>query len=557
MLTFVALVLVANPTWVTDTKMKPPAKPLVLSGQGAPTDIMIVVAKKKTTLTVAGPAKLTITLIGIAEKKGKNPGTAGAVEVKLDKSKPQKVTFPAEIATFTIDKKPRWTATPPQVVELNLTDGKHTLQLTPAPTVKLGFGLGIAIAQEAAKLPEVATAEPVPPPDQPPPPPESSPAQPSPAAGGGEEPALAGNGAEPDIMGGPSAVPEPAPLGTEGYTFVGSPPPLTTLTGPKGSEKLLKVSINDGLELNALGPGRMIFDIHAHRDKDQQESLKPVIVGVMIDDVLIQTLSVDQPASPDLKATGETYTPSLRVTLRVPVEPGSHRVRLTLSDSAILGASIRPRFEALSSAEEPTVLSAEVARSEDLKAAAPLPEVYGSGGLSLLVAGWAPTAFPQAGAMAELDLNFQIPVAGPRLAAGLWVGYGRVDYNHNYADDRRTSGVSRSHLQVTNIPVFLEVRWSAPIAAPFGLEAGVGGGVLLTRIVDRSAGGTNDPGLKPVAGGVLQATGLYELGPGALLLKVQLIASKPSKSDVVRTFDAGGAVASLGYRLTFGKGNAQ
>jgi len=122
-------------------------------------------------------------------------------------------------------------------------------------------------------------------------------------------------------MGGPSNVPEPAPLGTEGYAFVGSPPPLTTITGPKGTEKLLKVSITDGLELDALGPGRMIFEIHAHRDKNQAESLKPVIVGVMIDDVLIQTLAVDQPASPELKAAGESYTPSVRVTLRVPVEP--------------------------------------------------------------------------------------------------------------------------------------------------------------------------------------------------------------------------------------------
>jgi len=76
--------------------------------------------------------------------------------------------------------------------------------------------------------------------------------------------------------------------------------------------------------------------------------------------------------------------------------------------------------------------------------------------------------------------------------------------------------------------------------------------MLLARLSDHSAGGTNDPGLKAIAAGVLQATGLYELGPGALLLKVQLIASQPSKSEVVESFSAGGATASLGYRLTFG-----
>jgi hypothetical protein len=147
-------------------------------------------------------------------------------------------------------------------------------------------------------------------------------------------------------------------------------------------------------------------------------------------------------------------------------------------------------------------------------------------------------------------------VAGPRLAAGLWAGFGRVDYNRNYPDDRSTSGVSRSRLALTTIPVLVEARWSAPIAAPFGVEVGIGGGVILARAVAHSAGGTHDPGLKVLGAGVVQATGLYELGPGVLLLRLQLLTSQPMKTDTVKTFNAGGAMASLGYRFTFGKNSA-
>src|SRR5207247_2442202 len=84
----------------------------------------------------------------------------------------------------------------------------------------------------------------------------------------------------------------------------------------------------------------------AQRAQEQADSLRPVIVGLLIDEVLAQTISMDQPATADFRSEGAAYALSARATLRAPIAAGHHRVRLTLSDNAVLGVSMRPRFSA-------------------------------------------------------------------------------------------------------------------------------------------------------------------------------------------------------------------
>ncbi len=565
MLSLTLAAALAVPPWVTETAPKPPTKEFVVVGSGAPADLVLVQPKKPTAFTVKGPGKATVTLVGLGARKGKKAQPPGFVRIRLDQGIPEKVDLP-ENPVFSVQGKANLAAMTPFAKTLDLTAGEHQIVImaiggrvgvavridvtttgapeTPGPVVATGGETPVESLPTGTNTSGVGGAEPAPAPSAEPP--AATPLASEPAlAAGSDEP-------EPDLAAAPTQVAEPAPIGTEGYTFVGSPPPLTTILGPQGADKFLAVSINDGLVLEAIGPGVMLFDIHAHRAEATPESLRPVIIGVMIDDVLLQTLSVDQPAAKDLKVEGATYTPSLRVTLRVPIEPGSHRVRLSLSDAAVLGASIKPRFQTLSAADEPGLLSAEAARAKDLRAYAPAVEVYGAAGVGPLVSAFVPTSANRAGAMVLADANLQIPVAGPRLAIGLWAGIGRTDHSQPFADDRRTSGESRAYLSHTLLPAFVELRWSAPLTVPFGLETGVGGGVLVAMTEMRAAGATSQADTKVVAAVTAQATGFYEMGPGALMVRLQFIASQPANTEVVRHYDYGGALLSLGYRFTFG-----
>ncbi|MBI5508886.1 MAG: hypothetical protein HY903_09045 [Deltaproteobacteria bacterium] len=552
MLSALLFVALLQPAPAAGYTLTPSLTPLALTGDDAPADALWLAPKKKVTVVLSGPTKLTLTFVGLADKKSKKPVTTGGVTVKVDREAATQIVFAKAVPGLEVTTKATG-AVAAAVVEkrdLALGVGPHLLQISPGPGAKHGVGLVITTTPEAvAPPPSPPTAEVTPDTSPAPevvaaPPPPPLPAGPAPVE------STTGAAAEPDIMAGPAATPASA-VDAAGYTFIGPPPPLATIVGPRGNDKLLKVSLAEGLELQAVGPGTMVFTIHAHRDPAVQESMQPVIVGVLVDEILIQTLSVDQPPSNELRFEGETYTPAVRVTLRVPVEPGLHRVRLTLSDSAVLGASIRPELQPLAPSEEPSVVSAEMARARDLRAQAPAVETHGNTGVGLLVGGQLPASLGAAGFAAQLDASFPIPVVG-RLAAGLSVAFAQVSDSIRYADPRSRSGASTADIRLRTVPILVEARFAAPVSDPFGVEVGAGGGVMLASAAVESGDASANGGLKALGTAVLQTTVLFGIGPGAVLAKVQGMVSQPLNAGVVRNFSPAGVSVTLGYRLTFG-----
>ncbi len=536
-------VVLGLPSWVDENTTRPRPAPLPITGETAPEDLVHVRPKKKTTLQLTGPLTLELTVVGLREKRGPRLLPPGKATIRLGRAKPIAVRPSKTTTNWTVAKRPRWLPTEPVTLTLEVPAGRQRLIITPHASARLGFGLGLRVlppADAAATPPE---ADLPPPSAEPPAPPPVEPAvDPS-------EPALPDD--EPEMLGAPAIVPEPEVLAAAGFA-VPTPPAQITVRGPNGDEPFYRVGIDDGLGLDSVGPGVLQFDIHALRDERQLESLKPVIIGVMVDEVLLQTLAVDRPASPVYQIVGESAAPSERVTLRMPIDAGAHRVRLTLSDTAVLGTAIRPTFVDATAVTEPGLLSAEVARAADLTPVA-LPEVYGSVALGLLGGVLVPAAGRSVGWLSQLDTDFAVPVAGPRFSLGLTAGFGQVEDPRRYPDSRLSAGRGRVNLRWNHLPLLAVARWSVPLPRPWGIEVGLGGGVCLAWGELRARQAVITQPLAVAPAGVGQLTLMLELGPGALVLRGSHTLAMPIDTGRVRGYDLGGSFAGLGYRFIFGQ----
>ncbi|MFC1609358.1 hypothetical protein ACFL6C_00230 [Myxococcota bacterium] len=529
MLPLVLTTLVAAPAWATDLEVSPPPADLLLQGKGAPAEVGHIRRKKKLVIRIEGPAKLVLRFVGLRERLGKKIRSPGKATVQVDKEKRKVVRLKNKRRKkWAVAKHPRWLPTGERMLSLEIDEGSHTILIRAQSSARVGVGIIIDREPGTAAQPTPDAAD-------------ATPQIGDPTESVEIEPA------EPSLMTAPSSI---APV-EPGFSVPGSMP-SHTLAGPHGEETFFRVGIEKGMVLDAFGPGQLLLDIHAHRHDSQPESLRPIIIGVMVDDVLLQTLAVDQGASRVYRTSEPDFAPSDRVTLRVPLGTGTHQVRLTLSDSAVLGASIRPRFEALMSASEPGILTAEVARADDLVIKTTLPEVYGTVAVGALGAGFLPTNLSHFGYLAQIDTDFAIPVAGPHFSMGLSAAFCRVEEPRTFPDRRADKGSAHVNLTLTSMPIFAEARWAAPLPPPWGVQVGLGGGALLVWPAVRALRATAKDPLEVTPAGVGQVTFMLEAGPGAFVLRVGFMVAKPIDSDSLSTFDAGGGFAGLGYRFIFG-----
>ncbi len=534
MVQLVLTTLLAAPGWTADLRPTPALEELTIAGDGAPAGVVRLPPRGVVELTIDGPAAITLRLIGLREKRGLRLRRPGRATVRVDRGK-RTILRPKRRARkgWSVEGRPRWVPTRERRTVVEVDEGAHVLQIR-----LRGARVGMALAVEVERPETVVPAPPEPPPEPPPPPP----APPAPAEAP-EEPPLPGPGTEPDepARDPPAAPPEPS-------VRLLTRAPQQTIQGPDGRGEFVAASVEQGLLLEVIGPCILVLDLHAHRSNAEAASLRPVIVGVMIDEVLLQTVAVDQAASDDY-STDAPYQVSERVTLRVPVEAGTHELRLTLSDAAVLGMSVRAQLQA--STPEPGLLSTTGARAADLRARDP-DEVYGTLGVGAIGAAFLPSGLTHFGWMVRGEVDLAIPIAGSRLAIALTGGYLTALEPRTFADRRAPGGRARVNLTLTEVPILAEARWSAPLPSPFGIELGVGGGALLvwTEMRALRAARSDDMAVAPAA--VAELTFMLELGPGVITAGGGYILGQPLDTPTLGEFDPGGAWAGLGYRFVIG-----
>ncbi len=513
-ISIVALGLVAAWTDVVEVVPRPPDT-LAILGPDAPSDVLAMPSRTKEVLSVAGPVRLRLQLFGIVKRGGRRPQRPGEVTMSVDDGPLQVLELtPTTGVGRTVNKHPLWLVTPMREVELSLDEGPHVITLAPSNAVTLGYGLRV----------EVETIQPATPN-----------APPADAVAGG------------DVMPPPEPPPAPpevvAPVG-RGFAILGAAPPRLRVLGAQGAAELLHVSSEDALRLRVTGPGVLVLEVHANRDPQRPETLQPIVVGILLDDVLVQTVALDQPASELGHVEGATFSLAKRVTVRLPIKAGSHELDLSLSDNATHGITVRPLFEHLAPGE-PALLTSESAREGDLMAQG--QGAHGSLGVGLLAGAFVPWNVGSVGFGATLEGRMHVPALGKHLLLGVSGGVSFASHERDVADLRARDGRAQLATSLLNLPIIADLRWHALISPPFALELGAGAGLLLSRVTSTALGASSDSGLAASAVGELLMGASMPLGPGRFLVRGALLAGSFVAASGVRRFGPGGLLLLAGY----------
>lgn len=588
-----ALVLAAPPWAVAVGAGKAPS--VEVRGVDAPGAAILMPPRKPTILTFKGPATLRLRLFGLS-KKGSRAASAGAVQVRIDSGPPEDVTLdPTPVAGWTIVKRPLWQASAVASLTLSIPAGKHRVVLTPSPAAKLGALLiadlvradapAAAVTELAAPPAAVTTAETPPSPSAEAGAPTSAIAPPSangiaagsPSAGPttdvpanttGESAQRASTNAEappdasPEIPLAPGSAPsvvadEPPLPSPASFKIVGESPVARRIAGPRGVEEFVHVEAERGLLLDVSGPSTLVVDLHAHLLATRPETLEPVALGVLIDDVLVQTVTLDPtPSDEYAPAEGESaqWKLSRRATLRIPAGPGTHRVHLSPSESAVLGLSARPSLEAVSASEPLLAVSLDARSTRGGGGAGP-----SGGGVELTVTATAGAygdlATRAPGMLGQASADLSLVLGRHRLGVGVSAGLRRVEATLGFVDWRTPSGVTTATLTVTSAPVALEAAWRAALGGSFSLGLSLGGGVLVSTATVLAQGGqqTSRAVIAPLGTGAL-VFGM-RAGPGSVVLRLQGSATAPADVGPLRRYSASGVAVLIGYRIE-SRGNA-
>jgi hypothetical protein len=320
------------------------------------------------------------------------------------------------------------------------------------------------------------------------------------------------------------------------------------IAGARGADEFLVARTEATLRLALTGPGALILELHAHRREGDLRTLEPAVLGVLLDDVLVQTLALDGPVDPGLTVAGADYGLSERLVVRLPVPLGEHTLELTLSDNAVLGASVRPRMVA-TNAEEPDVLDLGTARRGDLRAEAPTL-AQPAFGLSAFGGVWAPNAMTQVGAGGWLSAGWAVPVAASRLWLELGAGLGRAELSQRIEDP---SGAARVWMRASAVPILATATWSAALPlSRLHLDAGLGGGAVVSWVEARYRRIPTRSGTRVSPAGTVHAGIAVDVGPGAVVARFQIIAALPFNTPAVVEYDPGWLSGLLGYRVELG-----
>ncbi|MEL6547953.1 MAG: hypothetical protein AAFQ82_25230, partial [Myxococcota bacterium] len=336
-----------------------------------------------------------------------------------------------------------------------------------------------------------------------------------------------------------------------GFDIVAPSPPSKTVTSPDGDGFFLQLAAADGLGLAARGTGVLVFDFHAHRNPSNPSTLEPAVLAVLLDDVLVDTLKVEAPASPQYSVADADFQLSDRAQFQVTIPPGNHRVMVTLSDTALDGGSIRVRFETagVESVEtnepfvppEPPPL-VEI-RDTPAREVEPNPTWVGLGfsGGTALGNSSGQLGF---GGLAEF---FVLPADFGRVAGvGLTSGFRTVQTSETVGDLRSATGSSEVSFTENAVPVLLDLRLNLDLGdVAFHVGAGGGGVVSWTRTEALGSAASTGTDFIWALGG--HVTVLARAGDGWLTLKSQLSVTDPQTLSNLRDFDAGALMVTLGY----------
>jgi hypothetical protein len=283
--------------------------------------------------------------------------------------------------------------------------------------------------------------------------------------------------------------------------------------------------------------------VHVHRYESSPETLKPLLLGFLLDDVLVETVSLTTPATDEFSVRGAPYALSGRVAVRVGVPLGEHRVQLSLSDNAVFGASVRPHFLALGEKGPPVLDVGAALAAGDTRRRALLGVI---GGL------WTPAALPNLGVSATLEGGLAIPVHSTRLLVHLSATLGFAEASRQIEDTNAADGESRVWVRQTTVPIIAGATWHAPMPiAGLSVELGLGGGLVLNqtqpryRRVDAETGIGVAPALSAWAGAG------FEVGPGTVLVRATVVTAVPYSDETVKDLDPGALQVGSGYRLNF------
>lgn len=537
MIPLLCSVLVGLPGWANDLDVRPKrVKAVDLRGDDAPESLLLMPPSKFSSVTLAGPGRVAFDLYGLEIKKRKRSLGPGTVTVKRGRTLVENVDLRGPTMPWSVAKRRRWGITAVHTVEVELEAGKNAFSFKPDRTARGGFFLRVRRLETEPE--PIAEA----PPEMPPPP--------EPPLAGPTEPAPRGE-LEPELI---ADVDAAAVEETErGFEIAEPKPPSQTVTSAAGDGFFLQLGAADGLNLVARGTGVLVFDFHAHRNPAKPETMEPAVLAVLLDDVLVDTLKVEAPASSEYSVAGSSYQLSERAQFQVTIPPGSHRVTVTLSDTALDGGSIRARFEATdveSLPEDEVVVPPEPPPIVEIRER-PDEEPYDPTWIGLTLAG-GPTlgnSTGQLGYAGTLDFFVMPSDFGRVIGLGLTSGFTAVGTQESIADPRTTSGSNVVLFSERAVPVLLDLR----LALDFGdvaLQAGVGGGGVFSWAETESLGSrveTEGDFVLAVGGHLTMMT---RIGAGWLTMRGQLTMSEPEDVANLRDFDPGTLSVTLGYTFS-------
>lgn len=444
-------------------------------------DPYLVVPTHPELVRVQGPATVTLTVSGFVRKSGKRDTVKLAVRGGIGGAKT--FTCTAEATETTAPKRPLFVLTRAEDFTVSVGPGVSSLSLK--VIAGAGATVRMRVQRDSAAVASTADADEA-------------------------EPSLVGkvNAGAPQQGGEPSFT-VPTPL-----------PPSLTLRSRDGDESFFFVDHQKDFVVDVLGPGIMSFDAHAHRAADKPSTLEPVMIGVLLDDVLVQTLAVRQGIDSSVTAwrgsEAEGYAVSQRALLQLQVPPGRHRVSLSLSDAAALGASIRPHFEKLPTVQEAVVAEASPpeppsypeppppleemsARTEDtVLAVAPIegiaPREREKGALGVLAGAWFPSDVPTVGGIVTLEgVITPSEMFGIGFSGGL--AYAR------YATSAAPVRPGDVNVSLFAVPATADVRLRAAVSRSVALIAagGVGARLSWSSVSASGISGSSSASVRPIA----------------------------------------------------------
>ncbi|MEM6274213.1 MAG: hypothetical protein AAF735_03135 [Myxococcota bacterium] len=542
MLSLLWPVIVSAPSWAGELNLRPPAAvEIEVEGDEAPSELMVLPAGRFSSLTINGRGRLELSFYGIESTRGRRQRGPGKVTIRQDRQAPRTIDLRGKPRSWRVPSRPEWRLTQVRRLDLQLTRPKTVLVLRPNRRAKQGVLL------RANWLPDGAPPAPV----------ASSPGLNTNASAGAEPPLIAAD-TEPPLV---AAQAEPPIVSDVEAKPVESVEPGFTIEEPRAASQLVRAERGDalflklttelGLKLEARGTGVLVFDYHAHRDPARPPSLEPVVIGMLLDDVLVDTLAIRQPATDDYTVTGADYQLSERTQFQLTVPSGRHRIELSLSDNALAGGSIRVRFastdlEAVTTTEPPVPPTPPPL--VQLQPSSPDQKPKTSGWVGVGVGGEVVRSNNTGaiGGGGHLEL-FVMPGASSRaFGFGLQSGFRTVETSSSIVDPRLAGGSTTVRLTERSVPVLADLRLSLE-AGDTAWMLGVGGGGLVSWARTDAASSRVETDVEWVWAAMAHITGLIRLGPGWLSIRMQWTATEPAERENLRDFDPGVGTVGLGY----------